>query len=254
MDRLPLPFTDEVKFEPQYVSTPVAQELGLDKDKVATIVMKTKRKRNVSTFIVRCLTSEIPEDKHFRRSSVVPFCVKDGMRYYFMCIDAKYGEVTDAGGTVVPGETFMGGGTRELWEESMRIFDFKSEEAQKHIRNNSVAIYNETSIFIFQPVEVECMKTLCFDFRQRYWKATRENASRHLVENSHMIWISEPDLRSLALFGSKAEVKLPLDLISLLRPNVTLPTSPKSSCTYPHIYRPIRTLLAVAFANYNELF
>lgn len=230
---------------------PSVQVIYVDNGNTVSVVVKskTRSKRQLPTSITRCLTSSIPRTKQFKRSCIVPYFDMDDTRYYLMCIDAKYKQITPTGGSIEPDEDFVTAGTRELWEESMKLFDFRDKDAMEHVYNNSVAIYNENTIIMFQPVKVESPLALCQEFRQRYWKERREGADPHLIENSHMLWISEADLRTITYEGNSPTVKLPTDLAILLRPVNAYPSSPKPNVDlYPCLYIKARAMFALAYA------
>ncbi len=248
--RLPLP---EEMSEPSVQVAPTVDESG---NVTYTITTYSRSRRQHPYVITMSLTAAIPKDHLFKRVSIVPYCTYKGVRNYFLCIDAKHGEITDPGGTPYPGEDFMTTGTRELWEETMQLFDFRSPEQMEFVRNNSIAMCNKSCIVMFLPVDVPSPAALCQDFRQRYWKAQKEKAPYHLVENSHMIWIVEDNLHKVVAQGrSSGGVKMPAELAVSLRPVALTPTTikPAPDC-YPTVFSKLRTILLVAYSACDTLF
>lgn len=207
-------------------------------DLVSTV---SKRRQSPEVKLVRCLTSSIPKSMSFHRASVIPYCRIKGVTYFIMTVDARYGELTDNGGSVEPQEDWLTTGLRELSEETMQIFDYTDDKSQEFVRNNSIAMYLDTSIIIFQQVEVASLSDLYNEFRWRYLAARQSGANQSHIENSHLMWISEMDLMSVVYGGRYAQVKLPPDLANLFCENKS------RTGVYPPLYSRVRAILTSAF-------
>ena len=110
-------------------------------------------------------------------------------------------------------------------------------------------------IIIFQVVQVPSLIELCREFKRRYVAAQqRDGTPSHLLENSEMLWISEPDLRKMCTPGHLHEVMMPPELYGMLYPfayafeerKVEGPIFPPSR-NYPPLYSAVRSLLMPAF-------
>lgn len=229
-------------------------------DKTFDVVIKSQKIVDVYTTI-RCLTSQIDRKKVFERASIVPVVKKDGINYFFLCIDAKYKQITDPGGRIRSDEDFITGAVRELKEETMGIFDFTMHPIE-YIRANSVSVYDNNMIIVFQRVDIESFSQYCAEHKRRYIAAKIAGAAAENVENSEMVWISEPDLRSLCEPGSKQELKMPADLYQALYPNfreeIQYKDRPvisfKPSSLYPKVWCRVRNMFMSTFATCSNIF
>lgn len=237
-------------------------------------VSKFRRTHRTAT---KCLTSEIPHPNNLKRTGITPFCKKDGANIYFICVDAKYGSLTDPGGGFGPPETedFVVGGTRELNEETMGIFDYTSDVCIEHVRNNSVAIHDGSMVMMFQAVDTTDPDKICQLFRRRYLHAVSTGADKHLIENSHLLWITESNLKRLS-YGASVELPKSLKELMSSHPEDPSPSSTKFSPTlpgdesslheemweskeaarqglYPQLYSRVKSLLSEAFTVGTEL-
>jgi (2Fe-2S) ferredoxin len=127
---------------------------------------------------------KIPENKTFSRAGVIPYTIKKGVKYYCMGYDAKYGTLTDFGGGVKKNENFLLAACRELYEESLGLFNFTTKSDMKAIYNNSTIVYDDKMCIIFTYVDVENMENIVREFERRYRKVTRS-------ECSAITWIPE---------------------------------------------------------------
>lgn len=251
--RINIPFEH---IEPQITTTTI------DDNIIYTISTYPRSRRTQPHVISVSLTSAIPKTRPFQRVGIIPYFEYKGIRHFFLCIDDNHKQITDPGGTPDPGEDFMTTGTRELYEETMKLFDFRSTEQKEFIYRNSVAMYNSSSLVMFLKVNVANPSDLCKDFRQRWWKARKDKVAHHLIENSHILWIAEHDLRLIVSQGRGGPgVKMPPDLAVLLRPVDPYPNAsaerPRTTRTpdcYPTVFDKLRTILLVAFSVSKSLF
>jgi hypothetical protein len=184
----------------------------------------------------KCAIFEIPESFHdkLKRSCIIPYFSADGENHYMLAIDKRTGKLTDMGGTVDEGEHFLDSALRELEEESMGVFTYQD------LSTNSVCMYNEKEVKIFQEIiaDFEVALDLCSHFREEFLERCRnKNIDDCLVENTHMLYISETNLRKLC----KNE-------------NVPLPEEFQELCdftTYPKLYR--KDLIEKGFRGFSSL-
>jgi len=135
-------------------------------------------------FSFKCATEKVPNPKKFLRSGVIPFTIIDDKKYFCLGIDAKYGTLTDFGGGVKRDEHFVSAACRELEEESLGIFDFRSEECMDKLIKNSVTVHDGNTAIIFINVKVDDLGAISMLYQKRCYGITR-------VENSGIIWVPE---------------------------------------------------------------
>jgi hypothetical protein len=82
--------------------------------------------------------------------------------YYCMGVDAKYGTLTDFGGTVKRGENVIHAALRELKEETLGLIKYKQEDLC-----NNVVVYNNEVCIIFVPIFHKCDELL-HEFNKLY--------------------------------------------------------------------------------------
>ena len=117
---------------------------------------KSKNKR-----ICKMLTKDVDFSgkRKFCRSSLILYNIVDGGRKFLFCVDSKFGDLTDPGGGLGESENFIVGAVRELKEETLNIFDVTNDI--EFIKNNSVCIYDNNSIIIFQEIDTEDLTIFC---------------------------------------------------------------------------------------------
>lgn len=135
-------------------------------------------------FSFKCVTEKVPNPKKFMRAGVIPFTIIDDKKYFCLGIDAKYGTLTDFGGGVKRDEHFVTAACRELEEESLGIFDFRSGECMDKLVKNSVTVHDGNTAIIFVNVKVDDMGAISMLYQKKCSGITR-------VENSGIIWIPE---------------------------------------------------------------
>lgn len=203
-----------------------------------------------------------------KRSSIIPFFVKNNTKYYFMAIGRDYGSIIDMGGKIDPGESFITSSIRELNEESIGVFDYRQYEDQ--IINDSITIYDDDNIvtFIEIDVSVNSPNDLIKEFKENYQeKITDKNTQSIYLENIYMIYISEDDLRILCK-STDDNVKIPYKLSKVLKPYnniqeefkypsdvnfITKKTFLKGLTYYPAIYPKLKKTLIGGFKGFLEL-
>jgi hypothetical protein len=183
----------------------------------------------------KCDTKDIYKIKTLKRIGIIPYYIINNVIYYFLCVDANYGTFTDPGGTIERGEDFLISATRELYEESMGTFDYRSSDNIEFIKNSSTLIHNNIMGIIFQYIKLDSPDDICYIFRERYEQALlNKNTEKHLIENSYLLWISQDDLKLLCSDNFHGKIPLPESLKELLLPNPLLPKNliiPKCAIT-----------------------
>ena len=172
----------------------------------------------------KSLTNKIPLVRTFRRSGVIPYTVieENGDRFKYFClgIDSQYGTLTDFGGGVKKYETFAKAASRELEEESLGVFNFKSDK----IYENSMAIYDTNMIIMFVNIKIDSINDSVIKFHKKYSKVNQS-------ENKGIIWIHEDVFFNLVKSGKSIRF---------------------DDCVYPSIYKPVCDLLR-SVSNINEI-
>lgn len=162
------------------------------------------------------MTRQLIDTNTFLRAGIAPYTIKDGARYFFLCVDAFHGDMTDPGGGLLPGEGFVGAAARELTEETLGMFHFSSSDDIEHIKNQSMCIHNDKSIIIFQPVSIPDLDEVCSEYRRRYSLAVLNRSDDKHIENAYILWIAESDLCRVI---AGETVKLPSSLKSIMTPS-----------------------------------
>jgi hypothetical protein len=132
----------------------------------------------------RSKIEKIPNKFKFLRSGVIPYTFIDGVKHFCMGIDFTYGTLTDFGGGVKKNENFLLAALRELYEESLGIFDFLYKQDLDKISKNSIAVYDEKMCIFFIDVKVKSIDSTVKEFDNRVHKVTKS-------ENSGICWIPE---------------------------------------------------------------
>jgi len=135
-------------------------------------------------FSFKCTTGEVSHPKNFLRAGVIPFTIKEDKKYFCLGIDAKYGTLTDFGGGVKRNEHFLNAACRELEEESLGIFDFRSNECMEKLNSNSLTIHDNNTAIIFVNVNIDNMDDITRLYNKKVVTASKP-------ENSGIIWIPE---------------------------------------------------------------
>lgn len=191
--------------------------------------------------ISKKLTREILGTKFSKskRSSIIPFFERKGVKYYFLAISAEYDQVNDMGGRIDPGEDFLESAIRELNEESVYVFDYRDN--YDYIANNSITIYDDNNIITFVNINVDNENYLCEEFEENYKLALKDaDTDPVYLENRHMIHISEEDLKDLC---KNEKVKIPKKLSKII-------------CEfkyYPNIYLDLKNTLIKGFRGWESL-
>jgi len=178
----------------------------------------------------RVLTRNLPQNYHPTRAGVIPYTVSsDRSRIFYLCIDANYGDLTNASGGTGTSESPIIGAVRELYEETIGIFDFRN--AIETIQNQSVSIYTPRELIIIQPVRLDTRPAqVCHHYRELYRSALDLGVDNRHIESAYLVYISEENL--LALIRGET-VSIPEDLRSL----------DGIKATYPPLYHRLRGIL-----------
>lgn len=176
---------------------------------------------------------EVPQGvlSGIRRVGIIPYCYitprkRDPELWFAVGIDAKYGELTDCGGGRILDEPIEYAAARELYEESMKIFDF-SKKINK-IKQSVLATDGTVCVFF---VRVSPYTTrygfpdkLASDFSSLRSKFSNEPPE--FLENSLMYWISETEFESIAKIRTRLVIPRNLHLSSV---DVNKQITPKTS-------------------------
>lgn len=202
---------------------------------------------------IKCNTSDLPSLNIFKRAGIILYYTINDVNYFIFGVDSKYGTLTDFGGGVDPGENCIQAGLRELYEESAGLFNYMNKA--DYIRNNSICIYNGASIIIFQKISItqEEIIDICLQYKEIYIDQASANC---YLENSFIVWISEPNLYQLC---SGSSVVMPNELSELFvlnssvkiysRKNKSIQRKFSRGLTiYTPLYQPIKNLLSEIFS------
>jgi len=147
----------------------------------------------------------------FERAGVIIYTKINGIKYFCLGVDSKYGTLTDFGGGVKNYETFPQAASRELREESLNVFNFKPTELYLY----SDIIYDKNMCIMFLRVKIEDMNKFVIQFHK---KLNRSNHS----ENSSIMWINETIFNELLRTGREYR---------------------DGNYIYPSVYKPVCDLL-----------
>ena len=125
-------------------SSPKESRFKLVTRRIDTNKIRHKRARNlqVHTSLVKNVKMELDNPV---RCGVIIYTKSQGNTYFCMGVDSVYGDLSDFGGGIKKDETIVGGGLRELKEESLGIF---GEISENEIQN-CMAFYSNNMMIIF---------------------------------------------------------------------------------------------------------
>lgn len=155
--------------------------------------------------------------RKFLRVSIIPYVQLEGVNHYGLFVDANYREVCDAGGGARQSESFVTEAIRELYEESLGLFDLRRQPERL---NGCVCYFQDGRV---SRVYVLCeftmtageMRVISDRFRTEYERTVLElmagpKVPAHHIENCFMLWVPEPTLRQLtADRATPSRVELP---------------------------------------------
>lgn len=149
--------------------------------------------------------------QRFERAGVI-ICTKiNDAKYFCLGVDSKYGTLTDFGGGVKNNETFAQAAARELKEESLRVFNFKSSDIYKY----SDIVYDGNMCIMFLRIKFSDINKLVMQFHKRLSRSSHS-------ENSSIMWIPEKVFNELVRTGREVR---------------------EDNYIYPSIYKPVCDLL-----------
>jgi len=161
-----------------------------------TLAMYSKQPQTA----IRCLTSDLPLKKRFRRAGIIPYAYFRGKQHYLMAIDSKYQELSDFGGQVKHRERFIDAVCRELYEETLGFFDYTSEESKRAVLQSSIAIHDDKeTLIVFQEIQCQDPSAVLEEYQRRASKLGDQ-------ENSGMLWV--PHDIFVHLYQSQEAVKV----------------------------------------------
>lgn len=177
-----------------------------------------------------CRGKDLPEKTMFKRVGIVPYFVEDSTPYFMLMIDAKFNEITDAGGIARRREKWSRAASRETREETRGMFNYSISD----IETRGVVIYrNDLSIaMVFMhegTMTREKAISVCYQYQSSYQMGILNNDKKETLENSDMVLLSIQELSNLM------KVKKILD------------TDPERMYK---VYRPVRFILRYAFKNF----
>jgi hypothetical protein len=157
------------------------------------------------------LTNSICLSSVFDRAGVIPYTVINGEKHFCLAVDSQYGNLTDFGGCVKKYETFTRAASRELYEESLGVFNYCS----KNLYDYSIAVYDKGIIILFLRVDVKNIDLSVREFHRKY-------SAVHNSESSSIMWVPENILYMLIKTGKSYYI---------------------NNYVYPSIYKPVCDLL-----------
>ena len=141
-----------------------------------------------------------------------------------MGIDFTYGTLTDFGGGIKKNENFLLASLRELYEESLGIFDFLYKEDLEKIKENAIAVYDEKMCIFFIDVKVKSIDSIVKEFDNRFHCVNKS-------ENSGICWSPENIFFNVIKTGK---------------------TFKENGFYYPSVYKIVSDLLR-SISNINEI-
>ncbi len=175
--------------------------------------------------------SDLPEKITFKRIGIIPYFLEESIPYFLLMIDAKFNEITDAGGISRRREKWSRAASRETREETRGIFNYSMED----VESRGIVIYrNDLSIAIVFMYEGNMTRekayTLCCSYQTSYNEGIIRSDKKETLENSEMVILSIKELSSL--------MKVKKKLLSI----------DQNKCH--KVYRPVRFMLRYAFKNF----
>jgi len=156
----------------------------------------------------------------FDRAGVIPYTIINGEKHFCLAIDSTYGNLTDFGGCVRKYELFTKAASRELYEESLGVFDY----CAKNLYDYSTAVYDKHSIILFLRIDVQNVDISVREFYKRLKMVNK-------CESSGIMWVPENILYMLVKTGKSYYI---------------------NNCIYPSIYKQVADLLR-SICGLNEI-
>lgn len=152
--------------------------------------------------------------RKFFRVSIIPYVRLEGVNHYALFVDANYREVCDGGGGARQSESFVSEAIRELYEESLGVFDLRGNPGRLA---DCVCYFQNARVYILCEFVMNAtqMREMADRFRTEYERTVLElmagpEVPTHHIENCFMLWIPEETLRLLtADRASPSRVALP---------------------------------------------
>jgi hypothetical protein len=179
-----------------------------------------------------CRGKDLPEKTMFKRVGIVPYFIEDSTPYFLLMVDAKFNEITDAGGISRRREKWSRTASRETREETRGMFNYSISD----IETRGVVVYrNDLSIaMVFMhegTMTRERAISVCYAYQSSYQMGILNNDKKETLENSNMMLLSIQELSNLM------KVKKPI--IDEADPERVY-----------KVYRPVRFMLRYAFKNF----
>jgi hypothetical protein len=194
-------------------------------------------------------TKYLPLDIPYKRSGLVLYFFENNELYFIFALDSLYGELTDLGGSIEFYENFLQGGIRELYEESLGIFNFEED----FIRENSISVYDNKTIIMFQEINIDKKKLISL-FKINHIESLYRN--NEYIEICSLLWISSSNLKKLMTINK--EFKINKFKPTYKESNIPLPEylSDIISCLYnydiehyPLMFQKIKKIIEPVFDN-----
>lgn len=195
------------------------------------------------------LTKLVPSNYPFKRAGVI-FYYFDSLDQlkFILAVDKKYGELTDFGGGIKQGESFIDAAIRETEEESYGIFNLKNKK--KEFIESSISMYDKETVIIFSRIYVPNEYILMNAY---YDKFVEKRKSNKYTENNFIFPICVDDLYKLlntnnskvTKFYNTSNVPLSWGLTVMTRMYYGINTG-----VYPVLYDKIKIIIN---NNYNDI-
>ena len=133
-----------------------------------------------------------PEFSEIQRVGFLIYTYAKGEKYIGLAIDTKYKQATDWGGGRHLSLPILSEGARELYEESLGLFDYRDPKDLDRICNDQSTIcINDKytmNFLIYADIDINQSK---IDFRNRYNLAMSDPNRDKMPENCAIEWLSE---------------------------------------------------------------
>jgi hypothetical protein len=155
----------------------------------------------------------LPNYERINRVGIIPYTrhPQTGLLWFAVCIDAKNGDMSDCGGHRLSShESLSNAATRELYEESIGIFNLRMLlDSDELVYSSPVATNGTTAIFFLKvdtyenPVLYGFPDDLPAMFAKKRQVCIERGVENVYLENSAMYWINESDFSKVLATRTK---------------------------------------------------